>query len=116
MTQLESAPKGSVEIVRLTVERIVNEPAIQALGEELLGILNNRQRDRILLDFGGVRFMSSSALGILVRLQKRCREVSVPLKLCNIAPEILEIFKITKLHRVFDIHPTQTEAIAAFAK
>jgi anti-sigma B factor antagonist len=116
MPQLESSPKGSVHIVRVTTERIVNEPAIQALGEELLGILNNRERDRILLDFSAVRFMSSSALGILVRLQKRCREVSVPLKLCNIAPEILDIFKITKLHRIFDIHATQKEAVAAFAK
>jgi anti-sigma B factor antagonist len=116
MPQLESTAKGPVHFVRFTTERIVNEPAIQALGEELLGVLNNRQANNILLDFAAVRFMSSSALGILVRLQKRCREVSVPLKLCNIAPDVLEIFKITKLHKVFDIHPTQKEAVAAFKK
>ncbi len=116
MTQLESAPKGSVEIVRLTTERIINEPAIQALGQELLAVLDNRQRDRILVDFAAVRFMASSVLGVLVRLQKRCREVSVPLKFCNIAPEVMEIFKITRLNRVFDIYPTQADAIAAFAK
>jgi anti-anti-sigma regulatory factor len=34
--------------------------------------------------------------------------------MCNIKPEILEVFQITKLNRVFDIRTGEAEAIAAF--
>jgi anti-anti-sigma regulatory factor len=35
--------------------------------------------------------------------------------LCEIRPEILEVFQITKLNKVFDIRTEEAEAIAAFA-
>jgi anti-anti-sigma regulatory factor len=34
--------------------------------------------------------------------------------MCNIKPEILEVFQITKLNKVFDIRAGEAEAIAAF--
>ena len=36
------------------------------------------------------------------------------LKLSNICPEILEVFQVTKLNRVFDIRDGEAEALAAF--
>jgi anti-sigma B factor antagonist len=37
------------------------------------------------------------------------------MKLCQIRPEILEVFQITKLNKVFDIRGDEAEAIAAFS-
>jgi anti-sigma B factor antagonist len=37
------------------------------------------------------------------------------MKMCNIRPEIFEVFQITKLNKVFDIRKDETEAITAFA-
>jgi anti-sigma B factor antagonist len=34
--------------------------------------------------------------------------------MCNIRPEILEVFQITKLNKVFDIRGEEAEAISAF--
>ena len=36
------------------------------------------------------------------------------LKMSNIRPEILEVFQITKLNKVFDIRKDEAEAISAF--
>ena len=35
------------------------------------------------------------------------------LSLCSISPEILEVFQITKLNKVFDIRKDVAEAVAA---
>ena len=116
MPQLESTSNGKVRIVRFTVDRIVDELKMRSLGDELLGVLNTRAENNILLDFQGVQFLSSSALGVLIRFYKWCKQVKVKLKLCSIGPDILEVFKITNLHKVFDIYKTQREAVAAFGR
>jgi anti-sigma B factor antagonist len=36
------------------------------------------------------------------------------MKMCHIRPEILEVFQITKLNKVFDIRGEEAEAISAF--
>jgi anti-anti-sigma regulatory factor len=36
------------------------------------------------------------------------------LKLSDINPQIFEVFKITRLDRIFEIHPTAAEALASF--
>jgi len=115
--QLTFTSSGKLRTVLFTVERLVDELKIRDAGQELLGALNNReQEDKILLDFRAVQFMSSSALGVLLRFYKRCKEVKVRLKLCNIAPDILQVFKITNLTKVFEIHKTPEDALRAFAK
>jgi len=115
--QLTFTSSGKLRTVLFTVERLVDELKIRDAGQELLGVLNNREaEDKILLDFRAVQFMSSSALGVLLRFYKRCKEVKVRLKLCNIAPDILQVFKITNLTKVFEIHKTPEDALKAFAK
>jgi anti-sigma B factor antagonist len=116
VSQLTFTSNGKVRTVLFTAERLVDELKIRDAGQELLGVLNNREEDKILLDFRAVQFMSSSALGVLLRFYKRCKEVNVRVKLCNIAPDILQVFKITNLNKIFEIHKSQEEAIKAFAK
>ena len=36
------------------------------------------------------------------------------LKLCNIRPQIYEVFAITKLNKLFEIRENQDDAVAAF--
>ena len=36
------------------------------------------------------------------------------MKLCNIRPEIYEVFAITKLNKLFDIKDDEADALAAF--
>jgi len=58
--------------------------------------------------------MSSMALGMLVRVNKKCKEYKISLKLSSISSEIREVFQITGMDKIFDIQPSAAEAIAAF--
>jgi hypothetical protein len=52
-----------------------------------------------------VEFLSSSALGMLLRVHKRCKDFEISLKLCNLGKDIEKVFKITGLNKVLDIGP-----------
>jgi anti-anti-sigma factor len=114
MSQLKSISDGAVRTVFFTTARILDEATIRSIGEELFAILDKSEERNVLLDFRAVQFMSSSTLGLLIRFAKRCKEFNAKLKLCGISAQILQVFKITGLDKVFDIQKDQQTAIAAF--
>lgn len=103
-------PRISVEysenatIVTFTDERILKDEDIQALQESIISVVESAGGGiSLILDFCNVRFLSSAVLGLLMRISKRIYERDGQLRLCNIDPKIYEIFKITRLTRIFDI-------------
>ncbi|HDZ68814.1 MAG TPA: anti-sigma factor antagonist [Phycisphaerales bacterium] len=103
-------PRISVEyaenstIVTFTDERILEEKDIQALQESIMSVVEQSERINMILDFRNVRFLSSAVLGLLIRISKKIYERDGKLRLCNIDPKIYEIFKITRLTKIFDIY------------
>jgi anti-sigma B factor antagonist len=67
-----------------------------------------------LLNFTGVEFLSSAALNKLIILDKKVKAHRGRLKMCGVRPEIAEIFTITRLDRLFDIHDDEKSAREAF--
>ena len=53
---------------------------------------------------------------MLIRVNKKCDEYKVALKLCNISPDIMQVFKITGLGKVFSIYPDASDAMAEIEK
>jgi len=113
---VHSASEGEVLTILLTDPKILDAPTIEQIYRDIVAILERTEQPKVLLDFKPVKFMSSSALGMLIRVNKKCQEFKVNLKLCNIEPDIKQVFKITGLDKLFTIYKTAEEAHAAFAK
>ena len=114
MSTITWESQGGVLVIRFLDSRILDETKIRQIGEELTALVNRTEEPNLLLDFRDVQFMSSSMLGTLIRFHKKCKEFKVHLKLCHIAPDILQVFKLTRLNKVFDIHGDGASARAAF--
>jgi len=110
-------PRISVEyaenaiIITLADEKILEETDIRALQESIMSVIEQAKRINLILDFRNVRFLSSAVLGLLVRISKRIYEHDSQLRLCNIKPRIHEIFKITRLTKIFDIYSDLESAV-----
>jgi anti-sigma B factor antagonist len=104
---------GDVTVVHFRDPKIIEDLRIQELGQELYQLVETENRKKLVLNFGSVDFLSSAALGVLIKLDKKVKARKGVLKLCNIRPEIFEVFKITNLNRVFDIKPDEADALAA---
>ncbi len=112
--RIDVSKLGDVTVVKFVDKKILDEASIQELGVELFGLVEQDNRKAILLNFANVEFLSSAALGKLITLDRKAKTHKGRLKLCEIRPEILEVFHITKLNKVFDIRKDESEAIAAF--
>ncbi|MBU4272306.1 MAG: type I polyketide synthase [Planctomycetes bacterium] len=113
MAVIKQELKGEVRLLAIDAVRLVDVETIDQCYREIAAVLDKSEESHVLLDFGRVGFMSSMALGMLIRVSKRCKEYKVSLKLCGIAPEIHQVFKITGMDKIFDIHADAASAIAA---
>ena len=92
-----------------------NEQNIQIIGEQLFELVDAEGKKKILLDFKNVDYLSSAALGKLITLNKKANTSGGKLVLCNIRPEIKEVFEITKLDKFFKIKEDEQVGLQAFA-
>ena len=112
--RIDVSKVGDVTVVRFVDKKILDEVGIQELGAELFFLIEHDNRRSILLNFENVDFLSSAALGKLITLDRKVKAAQGRLKMSNIRPEILEVFQITKLNKVFDIRAEEAEAVSAF--
>jgi anti-sigma B factor antagonist len=71
-------------------------------------------KNNIILNLAQVDFINSSGLGTLVSILKEVRLAKGRLIITNLAAYILEIFEITQLSHIFEIHASEAEALAAY--
>lgn len=105
---------GDVTVVRFVDRRILDENNIQIIGNQLAGLVDEDGRRKIVIDFNDVEYLSSAALGKLITLDKKVRAAKGKLRLCGIRPEIYEVFKITRLDKVFSIFDDPDKALDGF--
>ena len=113
---LNTISKDGTLTFQFTDPRITDDVHLKRVFDELFKKLDKSEEKQVILDFASVEFMASSMLGKLVQVNKKCKEFRVKLKLSSISPEILEVFKITKLNKVFDIQPDEPTARKSFNK
>lgn len=66
----------------------------------------------VVIDLRDVEFIDSSGLGALVALLKRHARRH-ELQLCHVGPQVARLFQLTRMDRVFTIHPDVEAALAA---
>lgn len=115
MPELVSQHKDDILLVQFTSQKILSDVLIAQIGRELLE-LADEANGKMVLDFQGVTFMSSAMIGKIVLLNKKCKAANTIVKLCNIAPSIMEVFEITRLNKVFSIYESVDEALKSFQK
>jgi len=87
-------------------------PELDAKLDELIG----QGEQNYVLDLGDVPFMDSSGLGIMVKIFKRIRIGDGDVKLASPTPAIMNILRLTRLERVFDIYEEQEAAVTSFGQ
>ena len=107
--------RGGAVVLTLTDEKILEDEQIRSLQDSIIPVVEQAGRVNLILDFRNVRFLSSAVLGLLIRVSKRVYEGDGQLRLSNIHPKIREIFRITRLTKIFDIYPDLEQAIAGLS-
>ncbi len=106
--------QDSVTIISILSPRIPADLS-DSFEDHVVRTIHRLTEPKVLLDFAAVRFISSSILGKLIKLNGRIvTDQRGQFKLCSLDDSIAEVFRITGLHTLFSIHPTREKALASF--
>jgi len=114
MASLKNRQVGSIAILTpkgyLTGGEETEEldKAIEKLSEE-----GNKH---LIINLSEAQHLNSTALGALIRAHSNYVRRGGQMKLAAVDKRIENIFVITKLSLVFDVYPTEEQAIASFAE
>jgi anti-anti-sigma factor len=103
-----------VTVVSFQNVMVLDSANIEALGRNLLDLVEKQDTRKLVLEFTAVKFMSSQALGVLLQLKRALEPVKGEVVIVGIRPELHKVFKITNLHKLFKFHDELDKALQEF--
>ncbi|MBI1917785.1 MAG: STAS domain-containing protein [Planctomycetes bacterium] len=103
---LEIRRQGNPTVVGFTGCDSLDEYNSETVGTELSLLAAGLPGPRLVLDFAGIRYVTSTALGQLVGLNRAVRSAGGRLTLANLAPAVQEVLAVTCLDRLLEVCPS----------
>jgi anti-sigma B factor antagonist len=110
MTIINRSLRADVPVLVVDQERLTEGFGLDYLYQDVIEELANGA-PHLVLDFRLVQFMSSAGVTLLIRVKRRCVEKKISLHLCNLSPAVAQVFRITEVHRLFQIYETVADAL-----
>ncbi len=70
---------------------------------------------RVILDLGGIDYISSAGLRVLLLLAQKLGGNSTPFAVCSLAASVDEVFRISGFNQIITVYETLDEAKAQLA-
>jgi anti-sigma B factor antagonist len=119
MTDLNIATvriEKDVTIVSFNVASLTSGGGLEEVSQKISELVKNQKPCSIVIDFQGVKFFSSQALGILLDARKKVASYHGNIAISGINPQLYRVFKITNLDKIFKFYPDASSAIADLEK
>lgn len=104
-----------VKVVRFHDRQLFDERTVREVSEQIAAAMpNDGSPIKIVLDFADVALISSSLLSKIILLQRRVDASRGKLRLCEMTPVLLSVFRTSNLDRLFSIDRDLRAALDAF--
>jgi anti-sigma B factor antagonist len=113
-SELQVEDLGHITIARFTCRAILSGHTADVLGKQLSSLVRPGGHRRIVINFAGVRRLTAAMMTKLLTLHVQLRAAGGSMVLCNVAPHLMEIFRILRLQRLFGIFEAEPEAMQTF--
>lgn len=115
---MESSVRQMADVTLIRIDGRVDHSTAKAFEEVIKPYLDDNhcaQWPKILLDLGGLSFMTSAGLRVLMIAAKACAAQGRDLAVAALQPAIAEIFKISRFDLVLTIYPTLEEGLSSLS-
>ena len=104
---------GQTTVVSFNTASISNTETITSAAEQIKKFIEDNRPQKIVFDFGGVKFFCSQVLGMLLEVRSKMQTYNGELVISAINPSLHRVFKITNLDKIFKFFPDIDSAIKA---
>lgn len=105
---------ADVSIVEFMQSSLLDQGTIQKISDELLSVIERMGHPKLIINFENVSAVSSSMLGVLINAQKKARAGGGEVRLSKLPKSISELFRITRLDKMFKIYEHPDKAMVNF--
>ena len=109
---IETNKRDDIVIVSLKDTDRFNSLISEEVKAQVLEIFS-KPNVYLAFDLKGISFIDSSGFGVLLSALKAASNNYGQFKICNVNPELAELFKLLQLHHVFEIYDELDACIAA---
>ncbi|MEM8782610.1 MAG: STAS domain-containing protein [Planctomycetota bacterium] len=88
---------------------IVNAPELRTA---LVQLIVQHKPARLLLNFSGIKYIDSGALGVMIETRKEMTKIDGTVVLTDLGSEVSGLIRIMKLDAVFEIADNEAAALA----
>jgi anti-sigma B factor antagonist len=113
-SRLRLETMSGVTVVSFLDPVIVDDVILNEVRDELYRLVDVGKKTNLLLNLGGVRRFSTQFLGNLLGLKQRILKAKGILKMCQIAPNLMDAIKLCHLEKEFSIYKEEQAALNAF--
>jgi anti-sigma B factor antagonist len=110
---LKTETINDVVVVRFDNVNRFNALIAEPVKEQLKGHFN-KPNTKLVLNLEGINFVDSTGFGVFLSIMKTANNNYGYFKICSIAPEVMELFKLLQLHNVFEIYNTLEDCIESY--
>jgi anti-sigma B factor antagonist len=105
---------NGVGIISFATPYLQSEDIIEKVGVEIFELADRWDFSKILLSFEGVRFVSSSMLGVVVKLHKKLAKTKGRVRLCSLTPSLRDVLRASQLDKLLEVFDDEVAALAKF--
>jgi anti-sigma B factor antagonist len=102
---------AAVTTVSFNVANLTTDQGLEQVAQQISDLIKNQKPKNLLIDFTGVKFFSSQALGILLDAKKKMSAQKGNVIISGINPQLYRVFKITNLDKIFKFYPDAQSAV-----
>ena len=88
---------------------LITEPV-----KEQLKQFYDQPHTKLILNLENIDFIDSTGFGVFLSIMKTANNNYGFFKICNIRTDVMELFKLLKLHNVFEIYNTLDDCVNSF--
>jgi anti-sigma B factor antagonist len=104
---------GNAAIVAFKTASISNVEEIASVSKQIKEFIEDEHPKEVVVDFEGVKFFSSTVLGLLLDIRAKLKTYDGEVVISAINPQLYRVFKITHLDRIFKFFPDKASAVKA---
>jgi anti-sigma B factor antagonist len=89
----------------------LDERTAEQMQSDVLAAATKRPKIPVVLDLANIEFLPSLALGALVSMNRNLKSEGHRFMLVGIQPMVRGVFSLTRMDKLFEIHPSVDEAL-----
>jgi len=95
--------------------KMMGGPETTALHDHIRGLMNDGI-NKVVIDLGGVKWINSSGLGVLMAAMTTLKNADGQMKLANVTEKVESLLMITQLMRIFETYDSIDRAVSAMSE